>query len=274
MKRLLMGAPADEVASRDSLANPEALDWFAGLDHRRTANFRHDAPSEHLRSKVQLRRTNCARTRESVSVQLDDELPELELDRLETHLLICPECSAWAEQVRDVTAQLRAAPLEEPTVGRLRPAAVRAQLANQLRRGGRLGGGRGRDDVLRSGASRVSRACTRVSGFVGVAGQHFAVSRLGRLEDGVYLARGLVASRLPARLTHLRPRSQGLLTKPAPQSSNNVTDAPSGASERVGAAVRGSGRAPNGGYIQCIDGSGSSLQRSPPCSAWPALLPR
>jgi len=31
VKRLLMGAPADEVASRDSLANPGALDWFAGL---------------------------------------------------------------------------------------------------------------------------------------------------------------------------------------------------------------------------------------------------
>ena len=31
VKRLLMGAPADEVASRDSLANPKALDWFAGL---------------------------------------------------------------------------------------------------------------------------------------------------------------------------------------------------------------------------------------------------
>jgi acetoacetyl-CoA synthetase len=31
VKRLLMGAPAAEVASRDSLANPEALDWFAGL---------------------------------------------------------------------------------------------------------------------------------------------------------------------------------------------------------------------------------------------------
>jgi acetoacetyl-CoA synthetase len=29
VKRLLMGAPAAEVASRDSLANPEALDWFA-----------------------------------------------------------------------------------------------------------------------------------------------------------------------------------------------------------------------------------------------------
>ena len=35
VKRILMGAPGDEVASRDSLANPEALDWFAGLtaDH-------------------------------------------------------------------------------------------------------------------------------------------------------------------------------------------------------------------------------------------------
>jgi acetoacetyl-CoA synthetase len=31
VKRILTGAPADEVASRDSLANPEALDWFAGL---------------------------------------------------------------------------------------------------------------------------------------------------------------------------------------------------------------------------------------------------
>jgi acetoacetyl-CoA synthetase len=31
VKRILTGVPADEVASRDSLANPEALDWFAGL---------------------------------------------------------------------------------------------------------------------------------------------------------------------------------------------------------------------------------------------------
>jgi acetoacetyl-CoA synthetase len=31
VKRLLMGAAADEVASRDSLANPEALDWFERL---------------------------------------------------------------------------------------------------------------------------------------------------------------------------------------------------------------------------------------------------
>ena len=31
VKRLLMGAPAAEVASRESLANPEALDWFSRL---------------------------------------------------------------------------------------------------------------------------------------------------------------------------------------------------------------------------------------------------
>jgi acetoacetyl-CoA synthetase len=35
VKRLLMGAAPDEVASRDSLANPEALDWFAGLTAER-----------------------------------------------------------------------------------------------------------------------------------------------------------------------------------------------------------------------------------------------
>jgi acetoacetyl-CoA synthetase len=31
VKRLLMGASPAEVASRDSLANPAALDWFARL---------------------------------------------------------------------------------------------------------------------------------------------------------------------------------------------------------------------------------------------------
>jgi len=62
---------------------------------------------------VQLPETTCARARESVSAQLDDELSEPELDRLENHLLVCPECSAWAEQVRDVTLQLRGAPLEQ-----------------------------------------------------------------------------------------------------------------------------------------------------------------
>ncbi len=31
VKRILMGVPADEVASRDSLANPESLGWFERL---------------------------------------------------------------------------------------------------------------------------------------------------------------------------------------------------------------------------------------------------
>ena len=57
---------------------------------------------------------DCARARESVSVQLDGELPELELDRLETHLRFCPDCSAWAAEVRDVTRRLREASLEAP----------------------------------------------------------------------------------------------------------------------------------------------------------------
>ena len=58
--------------------------------------------------------TDCARARESVSVQLDGELPELELDRLETHLRICPACVAWADQVREATQLLREASLEVP----------------------------------------------------------------------------------------------------------------------------------------------------------------
>jgi hypothetical protein len=37
-----------------------------------------------------------------------------ELDHLENHLLICPECAAWAEQIRGLTARLREATLEVP----------------------------------------------------------------------------------------------------------------------------------------------------------------
>ena len=63
---------------------------------------------------MQLPETNCARARESVSAELDGELLDLDLDRMEAHLLICPDCSAWAGRVRDVTAQLRAISFEEP----------------------------------------------------------------------------------------------------------------------------------------------------------------
>jgi hypothetical protein len=57
---------------------------------------------------------DCARARESVSAQLDGELLELDADRLETHLLLCSDCSAWADQVREVTTRLREAALEVP----------------------------------------------------------------------------------------------------------------------------------------------------------------
>jgi predicted anti-sigma-YlaC factor YlaD len=67
-----------------------------------------------LRSKVSTLPTDCDRAREFVSVQLDGELTEHELDRLETHLRFCPECSAWAERVRDVTLCLREASVEVP----------------------------------------------------------------------------------------------------------------------------------------------------------------
>jgi hypothetical protein len=135
---------------------------------------------------VQLPETNCARTRESVSAQLDDELPEFEFDRLETHLLICPECSAWADQVRDVTAQLRAAPLEEPAVGRF----VLPRFGRSWRISSAVAVASAAAVVATmffGPGQRGQQSGPRVSGFVGVTGQHYAVSRLGRLEDGVYL---------------------------------------------------------------------------------------
>jgi anti-sigma factor RsiW len=60
--------------------------------------------------------SDCARARESVSAQLDGELSELGLDRLATHLLNCPACTAWAAEVRDVTGRLRNTALEVPAL--------------------------------------------------------------------------------------------------------------------------------------------------------------
>jgi predicted anti-sigma-YlaC factor YlaD len=71
---------------------------------------------------VQFSPIDCARAREFVSAQLDGELSELGLDRLETHLLLCPACTAWAERARDVTGRLREAPLEVPAVAGFRSA--------------------------------------------------------------------------------------------------------------------------------------------------------
>jgi predicted anti-sigma-YlaC factor YlaD len=73
--------------------------------------------------------TDCARARESLSAQLDGELPELELGRVEQHLLVCPSCSAWAEEVQSATLWLREAPLEEPAIRLAVPRRVRRRAA-------------------------------------------------------------------------------------------------------------------------------------------------
>jgi Putative zinc-finger len=60
---------------------------------------------------------DCARARESISAQVDGELPELELEWQHAHLRTCAECSAWAEDVHAATEWLREAPWEEPAIG-------------------------------------------------------------------------------------------------------------------------------------------------------------
>jgi len=140
--------------------------------------------------------TDCARARESVSAQLDGELPELEVDRLETHLLICPACTAWAEEVRDVTWRLRDAGLEEPAERIVLP---------RLRRGAWR---------VSSAVAVASAAAVVATMFVApgqqtslssqslelqVRPQHFVVSRLTRLEDGMFLPVSMSARRIHFR---------------------------------------------------------------------------
>jgi hypothetical protein len=127
--------------------------------------------------------TDCARARESASAQLDGELTELELDRLETHLRFCPDCSAWADQVRDVTLRLREASFEVPA-GRF----VLPRPAHRWRVGSAV--------ALTSAAALVATmfvAPARQQASLGSlrhvvlrvpAGQRIAVPRLGRLGDG------------------------------------------------------------------------------------------
>ena len=58
-------------------------------------------------------------------MQLDGELPEQDFDRVETHLRFCPECSAWADQVRGVTLALRDRRLELPAGSSVLPRQTR-----------------------------------------------------------------------------------------------------------------------------------------------------
>jgi predicted anti-sigma-YlaC factor YlaD len=54
----------------------------------------------------------CQRVRAQVSLQLDDELSELERRMLSAHLERCPACSAYAADLTAFTHELRSAPLE------------------------------------------------------------------------------------------------------------------------------------------------------------------
>jgi predicted anti-sigma-YlaC factor YlaD len=128
--------------------------------------------------------TDCARARESVSVQLDGELPELELDRLETHLRICPECSAWAGQVRDITQQLRGTALEVPAESCVLPQRSRRWAVSST-------------VALASAAAVVATMFVtpgrhasvvpyRTSPVTRLATQRLVISRVVRLEDGIY----------------------------------------------------------------------------------------
>jgi predicted anti-sigma-YlaC factor YlaD len=127
---------------------------------------------------------DCSRARESVSVQLDGELPELELDRLETHLRICPECSSWADQVRGVTQQLRAATLQVPAECFVLPQRSRRWAVSSA-------------VALASAAAVVATMFVtpgqhasvspyRTSPVTRLATQRLVISRVVRLEDGVY----------------------------------------------------------------------------------------
>jgi anti-sigma factor RsiW len=74
----------------------------------------------------------CQRVREQVSLQLDDELSQLERRMLDAHLARCPDCHEFADEVVAFTEELRTAPLEvlERPVVVTRPrrlAAVRLQ---------------------------------------------------------------------------------------------------------------------------------------------------
>jgi anti-sigma factor RsiW len=146
-----------------------------------------------MRTDVSLPATDCAFARESISAELDGELSETELDRLETHLRLCPACTAWAEEVREFTLHLRDAGLETPLERFILP---------RLRRSWRVSSA----VAVASAAAVVatmffapgqngSQRAAQQGGYVYATGQHFVVSRLTRLEDGVYVPVSLTTSR-------------------------------------------------------------------------------
>ena len=60
--------------------------------------------------------TECMSAREAASARLDGEISELDAARLDAHLLACPACRAYAGAIAGIAAELRAAPLERPSL--------------------------------------------------------------------------------------------------------------------------------------------------------------
>jgi predicted anti-sigma-YlaC factor YlaD len=58
----------------------------------------------------------CDRAREYASLRLDGELSTFECSLLDSHLDRCPSCRAFADDLVGVTARLRTAPLERPSI--------------------------------------------------------------------------------------------------------------------------------------------------------------
>ena len=56
----------------------------------------------------------CPETRFFASVELDEELSELDAVRLRAHLESCPACALWAAQAGTLAVLLREAELESP----------------------------------------------------------------------------------------------------------------------------------------------------------------
>lgn len=54
----------------------------------------------------------CDRVRSQISLELDDELSQLERALVAAHLERCPGCSAYRDEVGTFTSALRAAPFE------------------------------------------------------------------------------------------------------------------------------------------------------------------
>jgi predicted anti-sigma-YlaC factor YlaD len=75
----------------------------------------------------------CENARELVSLQLDDELAELDRARLDGHLDRCPACRAFAADLGATASTLRGAPLEpvrfRVSVPRRRLVSIRAMQA-------------------------------------------------------------------------------------------------------------------------------------------------